>query len=48
MKEPTPSTDSYKQNKDMLYNQMKQRADYELFNALKDKIEIKDNRAKFM
>lgn len=48
MKEPTPSTDNYKQNKDMLYNQMKQRADYELFNALKDKIEIKDNRAKFM
>ncbi|MBC7411669.1 MAG: SurA N-terminal domain-containing protein [Bacteroidia bacterium] len=46
--EAKPTTDNYKQNKDMLNNQMKQRADYELFNALKDKIEIKDNRAKFM
>jgi peptidyl-prolyl cis-trans isomerase D len=46
--EAKPSTDNYKQNKDILNNQMKQRAEYELFNALKDKIEIKDNRAKFM
>lgn len=46
--EPKPSTDNYKSNSDQLNQQMKQRADYELFEALKDKANIVDNRARFM
>lgn len=46
--EPAASADNFKTNRDQLTQQTKQRADYELFEALKDKADVKDNRAKFM
>ncbi len=46
--EAKPSVDNYKQNKETLQSQLKQRVDYDLFEALKQKVDIKDNRARFM
>ncbi len=44
--EPKPTKD-YSANKAQLLNNIKGRADYELFNSLKDKAGVEDNRGKF-
>lgn len=44
--EPQPTKD-YSENKISLLSNLKGRADYELFNALKEKANIEDNRGKF-
>jgi hypothetical protein len=45
--EAQASTDNYKSNASNLGNAVKQRVDYEIFEALKDKVEIEDRRATF-
>jgi peptidyl-prolyl cis-trans isomerase D len=45
--EAQASTDNYKSNASNLGNAIKQRVDYEIFEALKDKAEIEDRRATF-
>ena len=45
--EATPSTDNYKANADNIGNSVRQRVDYEVFEALKDKADIEDRRAIF-
>jgi peptidyl-prolyl cis-trans isomerase D len=45
--EAQASTDNYKSNASNLGNAVKQRVDYEIFEALKDKAEIEDRRATF-
>lgn len=44
--EPQPVND-YKDVQNQIVNNLKNRADYELFNALKDKANVEDNRGKF-
>ena len=44
--EPTPIKD-YNEEKALLERTIKQRVDYEVFSALKEKAEIVDNRGKF-
>lgn len=44
---PAPTATDYKQQQNNLQSQLKSRVDYEVFEALKDKTEIKDNRIKF-
>jgi peptidyl-prolyl cis-trans isomerase D len=45
--EAKPSVDKYKSNADNMSNSVRQRVDYEIFEALKDKAEIEDRRATF-
>ena len=45
--EAQASTDNYKSNASNIGNAVKQRVDYEIFEALKDKAEIEDRRATF-
>ena len=45
-KEPIPTKD-YSANLKQLADQRKSRSDYEVFNALKEKANIEDNRGKF-
>lgn len=45
--EAQPSADKYKSNADNMSNSVRQRVDYEIFEALKEKAEIEDRRATF-
>jgi peptidyl-prolyl cis-trans isomerase D len=45
--EPQASTDNYKSNVTTVGNSVKQRVDYEIFDALKEKADIEDRRATF-
>ncbi len=42
-----PAAKEYKANQTQVQTALKQRVDYELFEALKDKADVQDNRAKF-
>ncbi|MBL0047960.1 MAG: SurA N-terminal domain-containing protein [Bacteroidetes bacterium] len=44
---PPAATKDYKANQTQVQGALKQRVDYELFEALKDKADVQDNRAKF-
>ena len=44
---PAPETKDFTNNKTQAQNALKQRVDYELFEALKEKADVQDNRAKF-
>jgi peptidyl-prolyl cis-trans isomerase D len=45
--EAQPSADNYKTNRENVTNSVRQRVDYEIFEALKDRAEIEDRRATF-
>jgi hypothetical protein len=45
--EAQPSTDDFKSNASTVGNAVRQRVDYEIFDALKEKADVEDRRAIF-